>query len=555
MRAEEERILKGRAANDNAADEEEEATPPPPTIKDLIDAIEKLSPESKSDEVTAALRIMVALHIDAVAENGYLNDIADKAGKKKAAIGSLRATIKAIRDDTRRAKETPDIGMEVANATMSKFFNGGQNLIRAIDRRFWVYNGTHWEPWTDDQLANRVLTTIHAVAKTLPPDAPTFSGIMSQAVSLLTAQQAADGDVLRLTEEPPPVINCQNGELWLSQDGTFELLPHCRESFLPYVLAVAYDPAATCPKFDKALLEIFGAERDGHAPAPEEMARHFMEFVGYLIQPVRDIESYWILIGRGANGKTKLMQTVHNLLGGNTVVSKPIGEASKTLFDKGDLAGKLMLLDDDVTSGTVLPDGFLKSVSERKVMSGSRKFKDTFEFTATIVPVMLANDYPKCKDLSWGNRRRAMIVPFHQVFDGASKDRKLFPDIWATEMPGILNRALEGLARLRKRGEFLVPGSCVRAYDRFLASASPVSAFVNECCIPTPGKRISGQVFYDRFEQWARAGGIKHIPSRNTLKRDIEDLGYAVEHSNAGSVIAGLDLIKLTVGMDEFPEM
>ena len=44
------------------------------------------------------------------------------------------------------------------------------------------------------------------------------------------------------------------------------------------------------------------------------MARHWNELLGYAIQPVRDIPSWWLLIGHGSNGKTKLLQTMQRLV-------------------------------------------------------------------------------------------------------------------------------------------------------------------------------------------------------------------------------------------------
>ena len=53
--------------------------------------------------------------------------------------------------------------------------------------------------------------------------------------------------------------------------------------------------------------------------------------------------------------------------------------------------------------------------------------------------------------------------------------------IWDTEMPGVLNRALEGLAQLRQRAVFLPPPDCERAAREFLAHANSLNAFLAAC--------------------------------------------------------------------------
>ena len=117
------------------------------------------------------------------------------------------------------------------------------------------------------------------------------------------------------------MVNCANGEVWLDKDGKAELRPHDPASRLTYCLPVAFDPSATCPIFDKTLHEIFGEASD-----PQDMARHCDEFFGYGIQPRRDIPTFWLLIGHGANGKSKLLQTLQRLVGPASVMNAPIAK-------------------------------------------------------------------------------------------------------------------------------------------------------------------------------------------------------------------------------------
>jgi len=51
------------------------------------------------------------------------------------------------------------------------------------------------------------------------------------------------------------------------------------------------------------------------------------------------------------------------------------------------LLGKLILYDDDVDNRTVLPDGFLKKISEEKHLSGRQVYARGQEFIATVLPL------------------------------------------------------------------------------------------------------------------------------------------------------------------------
>ena len=500
-----------------------------PSFDDCLAAAEGLTPESTTQQVNDVLALIYDAALDPLSKRGVFLRIKGKIGFP---LGVLHQGLAAIRAD--RCGPSEDNGFKVAQATLTAFYADGDHLVRGVDKCFWTYTGCYWTRLTDEQVLNRI---IEIVERLIDPDEGDYRAVAEAAFKLLTGMRALPGDVLRLTDEPAPVINCRNGELWIAENGGVDLRPHRHDTYLTYVLDVDYDPSATCPRFDQALRDIFAQSTDA-----ADMARHFMEFFGYAIQPRRDIACYFLLHGPGNNGKTKLMQTMERLINKRAIYSDRIANIEADKFAIGSLAGKLVLLDDDVDTDTRLPDGFLKKVSERKVLTGQLKFKDAFEFVATCVPVMLANNYPRSADLSWGQRRRAKIVPFERIFTAEDKDDRLFPSIWATEIPGVLNRAIEGLQRLRQRGDFDEPADCKRAMDDWLAHANPLAGFVDERCLPKPDARLATSVFYRQFRTWAEEAGIRNLPTRNTIKRNLENLGYRVAHTNAGSTVFGIEV-------------
>jgi len=139
-----------------------------------------------------------------------------------------------------------------------------------------------------------------------------------------------------------------------------------------------------------------------------------------------------------------------------------------------------MLLDDDVRSGAKLPDGELKKLSEAKLVSAERKYGHSFNFVALTVPVLLCNNPPSLADLSRGMMRRLMVIPFERTF---ADDSTLFERIWASELPGVLNRAIKGLQRVVRRGwRFKHPDRVAQARRRWLIYANPLPAFLDEPC-------------------------------------------------------------------------
>jgi putative DNA primase/helicase len=90
----------------------------------------------------------------------------------------------------------------------------------------------------------------------------------------------------------------------------------------------------------------------------------------------------------------------------------------------------------------------------------------------------------------------------------------------ALELPGILNWALEGLARLEQQGRFTRPRSTEQQLDEMRALASPVSAFVAERCVTGMEHEIAIDELYAAWRTWAEDNGHGKKP-KQTLGRDL----------------------------------
>ena len=500
-----------------------------PELNDLLDALDQSSTPDKIEEILTVIALLDPARRDAALKK--IKSATDIG------LGTLREMLK------KQVGGSADLGLEIADIVLTRYFQNGDHLVRAMDSSFWGYLETHWLRMTDEQVLKRIVTEVEAKAD---PNINTAS-ITNQALKIIIAKQAADGDVLRLACEPLPIINCKNGELWINDDGSSELRPHRHDSYLTYCLDVEWNPQATAPTFLKALGDIFSDN--------VEMIHHALELMGYILQPCRPFASWFMLWGPGANGKTVLIETLQRLMGPDSFVSDRIDNIEGSPFKIGALAGKLLLVDDDVDTGTVLPDGFLKKVSERKGMTGQHKFKAQFNFIACCLPVLLANNLPSIKDLSNGTRRRAHIIPFCEQFlspEQAKAEEKrgnneyrtanpaVFRHIWANEMSGVLSAAVWGLQQLMKRGGFNEPQPCIDARDQWLASASPLVSFISDECECKPDLRQTTTEFYNAFKSWLIQQGFQYPITQTKVTRDLEALGYVVRKSDGQRWVYGI---------------
>jgi putative DNA primase/helicase len=415
---------------------------------------------------------------------------------------------------------------------LERGFGRGKHLMLGTDGRFWHYDVRLWRPVSDQWVSKMVLETIEAN----PVKKQNTASLISQVLTVLKAKVAVKDDVLGFVADPHPVINAANGEIWIADDGSVELRSHRPDSHLRHCLDVPYDPHAKCSEYDRAVAEIFAS-----ADKPEDLVRHWNEFVGYVIQPRRHIPIIMILLGGGDNGKTVLIRTVIRLLGTSLVEAQRIDNLEKSRFAMGSLFGKLLYVDDDVRAGARLPDGILKTISEAKEVTGEYKYKPSFNFTVRTVPVLLCNNIPSLADLSHGMLRRLQVIPFDRTFTGDDKDATLFDRIWVNELPGVLNRALRGYQRLLERNSsFKIPDAVQKATAAWLGQANPVPAFIEERCVKGVSERCWMQDLYAAYTTWAQQAGYTMTQSQQSFRRNLEHLGFNSLHGNRGQRVSGL---------------
>jgi phage/plasmid-associated DNA primase len=110
------------------------------------------------------------------------------------------------------------------------------------------------------------------------------------------------------------------------------------------------------------------------------------------------------------------------------------------------------------------------------------------------------------------------------------------------ELPGVLNRALQGWGRLQRKGHFTKSLDMRIASKLFVAHANPLQGFIDECCEKADDGRIKLDEFYRQYKIWAEDSGFTMTQTKPNVRKNLENMGYGVPRHNVGRVIRGLKL-------------
>jgi P4 family phage/plasmid primase-like protien len=275
------------------------------------------------------------------------------------------------------------------------------------------------------------------------------------------------------------------------------LRPHTPEWFSPVCLPYGFDRAATCPRWTEFIQWMF--KRDA------ELIRFVQEWFGYCLVVDHSQHKFILAVGEGANGKSVMLDTLKNLVGRENCSSVGL-ESFEGRFDLSTTIGKLVNVVSEIGDVGKLPEGKLKAFVGGDLMTFDRKHREPLQVNPTARLVFATNMLPKFADRSEGIWRRFVPLPCKATIADKDQDRELSKKMQA-ELPGIFNWALQGLKRLRDRGQFAVPEASKALMAEHRQGSHPELRFFQEECKAREGdEEICGDL-YHRYQEWCTYGG------------------------------------------------
>jgi putative DNA primase/helicase len=285
----------------------------------------------------------------------------------------------------------------------------------------------------------------------------------------------------------------------------------------PVQLPVKFVPDARCPRWDKFIGEVFPGDSEAIA----------WEIPAWLMTPDTSIQKAILLMGDGANGKSTYLRAVLAFIGKRNTAAVSLHRLENGRFSAARLIGRLANICPDLPSTDLDSTSVFKAITGGDPVQAEYKFKDSFEFIPYSRLVFSANHPPKSQDASPAFFRRWLVVPFERTFtDGA-------PDIIPgdkldamlcdpSELSGVLNKALEALAAIRKRG-LSESDSTNRATDEFRQATDPLAVWLDRKTILDPdGVTPQDQLHREYCRNCADAG--RPTISKTALGRAIKRL-------------------------------
>jgi putative DNA primase/helicase len=315
--------------------------------------------------------------------------------------------------------------------------------------------------------------------------------------------------------DPRNLFVMGNGILGLGDSGTApKLHPHTPRLFAINGVEYEFNPNAKCPVWDEFTRTSF----------PDRATLWTLqEFFGYVLTLDTRQQTMLLLVGPPRSGKGVVSRVLKRLLGEDSV-------ACPTLSSLADRFGLWALVDKSLaiiadarlsgrTDAVAVVESLL-SISGEDPRDIDRKNLPPLSGVRLATRILLmTNELPSFRDASAAIISRILLLVMPNSFLGR-EDRGL-EDRLQHELPGILNWAITGLQRLRERGHFVQPESGQQLLAELSDLASPIKAFVRDCCKVDDAAEVFPQDLFDSWKAWCERHGRDHHGTKEVFARDL----------------------------------
>ncbi|KKL48584.1 hypothetical protein LCGC14_2324030, partial [marine sediment metagenome] len=217
----------------------------------------------------------------------------------------------------------------------------------------------------------------------------------------------------------PWLLNVMNGTIDLRTGARRE---HRREEFLTKMCPVAFDPDAKAPTWERFLHRIF----DGNDVTIQYMQR----LCGYCLTGDVSEQILPIFFGKGANGKTTLIETLMAMLGTDYAAKAPrdllmARRGSPHPTELTVLHGRRLVAAVETEDGCRLAESVVKEVTGSDTITARKLYQNYWQFAPTHKIILATNHTPEVRGRDHAIWRRLALIPFAVTIPERERDLRL----------------------------------------------------------------------------------------------------------------------------------
>ena len=278
------------------------------------------------------------------------------------------------------------------------------------------------------------------------------------------------------------------------------------------------------------------------------MINFLQRAIGYALTGDTREQCLFILHGNGSNGKSTLLNAITAMFGEDYAINTPTetlmarkGEGVRN--DIAALNGARLVTAIEAEKDQRLAESLVKGMTGSDKMTARFLYGEFFSFIPEFKLFLATNHKPQIKGTDNAIWRRIRLIPFIVTIDEGEKDKAL-PEKLLSELPGILNWAIEGCLQWQKEG-LGVPEEVKAATDEYRVEMDVMEDYLSERCVRGKGFKELNKEVREDYKSWCSSASEKpESPKAFTIQMNAH--GFTTKRSGPNGEYEwhGLKLIR-----------
>ncbi len=324
-------------------------------------------------------------------------------------------------------------------------------------------------------------------------------------------------------DSDPLLFNCLNATIDLR---TGVARKQRREDLITKVAATEHDADAKCPLFRKVLNTIFADSKS--------LIAYMQRAAGYSLTGLTREQCLMILHGNGSNGKSLLLETLHDMFGdysGVASIETLMPRRGAIPNDIAKLCGVRLVTVGETQAGARLNESLVKDLTGGDTVTARFLQKEYFDFRPCMKIFIRANHRPSIRDTDHGIWRRIREIPFNVTIKDKDQDKALAEKL-RKEFPGILNWAIKGCLQWQKKG-LRSPSEVRRATKSYQLSQDILHHYLKDRIRKKSGSYVIRTALHGDYVEWCKESGETAV-KRAEFNEAMEKRGFTSKRRSAG---------------------
>lgn len=423
----------------------------------------------------------------------------------------------------------PSQPMAVARRLEPDWQHDGHPTLRAWRKSWMRWEGAHWSEVDEQEVRAALYQRMEQAefeveapdgSRKRKPWAPTkrkVGDLLDALASILLLPASVDPPSWLDGRDEGVIVACRNGLLRVADR---KLLDHDPRFFNLVSVPFDFDPAA--PEPTRWLKFLRDAWTDDNGQVDQSSIDALQEFFGYVVSGRTDLHKILLIIGPTRSGKGTIARVLGALVGKGNVTGPTLASLASN-FGLSPLLGKPLAVVSDARlggSGSHQVVERLLTISGEDTIDVDRKYKEPWTGRLPTRFLILSNELPRFGDASGAIAHRFIVLTMQKSWLG--RENTNLTEELTEELPGILNWALAGLARLNQQGRFTEPASSVDAVLAMKDDASPMSAFIREVCEVGAGYEVQVDDLWKAWRNWCEDNGRDRPGTKQAFGRNLQ---------------------------------